>query len=78
MRELKEFDGAKLVYTGKEESGIESGKDTNKESGSGKDDTKGAKNVQTGDDNPIVLYLCLEVAALAIILAMKKRVKIKS
>ncbi len=75
--EGKEFDGAKLVYTGKEESGIESGKDTNKESGSGKDDTKGAKNVQTGDDNPIVLYLCLEVAALAIILAMKKRVKIK-
>ena len=76
--EGKEFDCAKLVYTGKEESGIESGKDTNKESGSGKDDTKGAKNVQTGDDNPIVLYLCLEVAALAIILAMKKRVKIKS
>lgn len=76
--EGKEFDGAKLVYTGKEESGIESGKDTNKESGSGKDDTKGTKNVQTGDDNPIVLYLCLEVAALAIILAMKKRVKIKS
>lgn len=29
------------------------------------------------DWKTIVLYLCLEVAALAIILAMKKRVKIK-
>lgn len=84
--ESSQFDGAELVYTGEQKPDKEpekkpesdAGKDTNKgASGSGQDSTKGTKNVQTGDTNPITLYLCLEAAALAIIFAMKKRIKTK-